>query len=513
MEMGFLKDHRDRRPRGLFFLVWVLFLVFQGSGLSERNDSPSGVVRMVLFHSGKSDQSMGIIEGLLPALREVYHIDVRLYDVDVAENFSVLMVLEERYGRKESQLPVIFVGDDVIAGEGEIWENLERTVARYASLGGCEFPQLTEMGRRETRTLSHSVYVAYFYQQGCPLCNRVESLISHLTARYRGLVVRGIDIDTPEGKVLNESMCARMGVPEVRRLTAPSVFFSGDVLVGAEITPSSLEGFIQKYGAQPQMAPPWNLAGAEKDLAEVRIVERFKTLGFPTVVAAGLIDGVNPCAFATLIFFISYLTFVGRGRREILLVGLAFSLSVFVTYFFVGLGLLKVLHSVSVVPVVGRLIYLAAFGLAVVLGAISLYDYILCRRGLSADMLLKMPAFLKNQVHGIIRREARVSRYILAALSTGFVVSILELACTGQVYLPTILFVSKAQEFRVNAIGYLAVYNGMFIIPLLAVFSLAYLGTGSERLSILFQRHLAWVKLGTSLVFFALAGALSLSLL
>jgi len=468
---------------------------------------------MVLFHSGKSEQSMGIIDGLLPALREVYHVDVRLYDVDVSGNYSLLMALEEQYGNKESQLPVIFVGEDVIAGEVDIWENLESTIARYEALGGCEFPQFPAMGREATRTLSNPVYMAYFYQRGCPLCDRVHSLISYLTARYRGLVVREIDIDAPEGKILNESMSEQMGVPEVKRLTAPSVFFPGDVLVGEEITAPALEGFIQKYEAMQQLSPPWSLAEVERNLAEVRIVERFKTLGLPTVVAAGFIDGVNPCAFATLIFFVSYLTFVGRGRREILLVGLAFSLSIFVTYFLVGLGLLRVLQSVSVIPIVGRFVYLAAIGLALVLGAISFYDYTLCRRGLSSDMLLKMPAFLKNQVHGIIRREARVNRYILAAVATGFVVSILELACTGQVYLPTILFVAKAEEFRASAIGYLAIYNGMFIMPLLAVFSLVYLGTGSERLSVLFRRYLPWMKLATSLVFFLLAGALSLSLL
>jgi len=128
-------------------------------------------------------------------------------------------------------------------------------------------------------------------------------------------------------------------------------------------------------------------------------------------------------------------------------------------------------------------------------------------------MLLQMPAFLKDQVRGVIRKEARVNRYVLAAVATGFAVSILELACTGQVYLPTILFVSRAEEFRVSAVGYLILYNIMFVIPLLAVFSVVYFGIGSERLSALFQRHVSWVKLATSLVFFVLAGALSISLL
>jgi hypothetical protein len=37
------------------------------------------------------------------------------------------------------------------------------------------------------------------------------------------------------------------------------------------------------------------------------MVDRFKSLGLLTIVSPGLIDGINPCAFATLIFFISYL--------------------------------------------------------------------------------------------------------------------------------------------------------------------------------------------------------------
>jgi cytochrome c biogenesis protein CcdA len=468
---------------------------------------------MMLFYSGESEGSLGIIDGLLPALREVYSIDVRLYDVDVSRNYSLLMALEEQYGTRESDLPVIFVGEDMIAGETELWERLESTIAAYEALGGCGFPRMPEIGPEEVRTLGSPVHMAYFYQRGCAECDRVSALISALKDRYRGLVVREIDIDTTEGTILNESMCARIGVPEVRRLTAPSVFFSGDVLLGGEITATALEGLIETYGAVKAIEPPWQMADKEKDLAQVRIVERFKTLGLTTVLAAGVIDGVNPCAFTTLIFFLSYLTLVGRGRHEMLLVGLAFSIAVFVAYFLVGLGVLKVVQSVSVIPLVGRLVYLAAMGLALVFGGLSLYDYVLCRRGRTSDVVLQMPAFLKGRVHGVIRKEVRVNRYILAAAATGFVVSILELACTGQVYLPTILFVSRAQTFRVNAIVYLAIYNIMFVLPLLAVFALVYLGTGSEKLATLFQRHVSWVKLSTALFFFALGGLLAFSFL
>jgi thiol-disulfide isomerase/thioredoxin len=501
------------RRFSVFLLLAGSVFFSLGAGTSERDDSGFGKVRMVLFYSGKSEQSMGIIEGILPALQEVYNIEVRLYDVDVPKNYSLFLALGKRYEQVESELPAVFVGEDVIAGESQIWEGLESTIAKYEALGGSDFAVLADIEAEETRTLSQPVYMVYFFQQGCPQCDRVGSLLHRLKKRYDGLVVREIDIDTAEGKILNESISEEVGVTEAKRLTAPSVFFARDALVGDAITTSALERFIGAYEAMEPMNPPWEIAGEKKNRAGARIVERFQRLGLPAVAAAGLIDGVNPCAFATLILFISYLTFVGRGRREILLVGLAFSLSVFVTYFLVGLGLLRIVQSLTVMPLVGRIIYLGAMVLALVFGILSLYDYVLCRRGRSTEMLLQMPAFLKDRVRGIIRKEVKVHRYLVAAGVTGFGVSLLELACTGQVYLPTIIFVAKVRAFRATAVGYLALYNIMFIVPLLAVFAVVYLGIGSERLSILFQRHLSWVKLATSLVFFVLAGALSVSLL
>jgi len=57
------------------------------------------------------------------------------------------------------------------------------------------------------------------------------------------------------------------------------------------------------------------------------------------------------------------------------------------------------------------------------------------------------------------------------AAATGFLVSVLELACTGQIYLPTLIFISHVPELRANALIYLLVYNFMFVIPLIVVFS------------------------------------------
>jgi cytochrome c biogenesis protein CcdA len=86
----------------------------------------------------------------------------------------------------------------------------------------------------------------------------------------------------------------------------------------------------------------------------------------------------------------------------------------------------------------------------------------------------------------------------------GFLISIFELACTGQVYFPTIVYMVQGEN---RSLGYLllAVYNFGFIVPLLAVFLLAYAGVGSERITKAFQKNLGAVKLGLAGLFVALA--------
>ena len=123
-------------------------------------------------------------------------------------------------------------------------------------------------------------------------------------------------------------------------------------------------------------------------------------------------------------------------------------------------------------------------------------------------MLLQMPAFLKDQVRGIIRKEVRLNRYIVAALATGFVVSILELACTGQVYLPTITLMVRQEGGKALAVFYLLLYNVCFILPLLVVFGVVYFGVSSRSISKLMESRVGTVKLALAMVFFILGGLL-----
>ncbi len=317
---------------------------------------------------------------------------------------------------------------------------------------------------------------------------------------YPQLVVETFPID--EDAALNEWLCQQYGVPEEKRLTTPMIFVGGDVLIGHEADFGHLTFAVAKYAATGAERT-WG--AFDQSQAEASLVERFESFGLLTVLGAGLIDGLNPCAFATLVFFVSYLTFTGRKGRDVLFVGAAFALGVFLTYLLVGVGLLKVVQSIGFFSALGRWVYLVTALLCTILAILTFRDCFKARRGQAGRMTLKLPAGLKRRIHRVIRENARMRAFVGIAFVTGFVISLIELACTGQVYLPTIMFVLSVPEMAAQAFLYLLLYCLAFVLPLAVVFLASYLGTTSQQLSLFVTRHTAAIKALTGLVFVGLA--------
>jgi cytochrome c biogenesis protein CcdA len=222
------------------------------------------------------------------------------------------------------------------------------------------------------------------------------------------------------------------------------------------------------------------------------------------VIGAGLIDGINPCAFTTLIFLLASLALAGRGRREVLVIGALFSLAVFLTYLAIGFGFFAALRAASVVPLVSTILRWALVAVLVAFAGMSVYDYTLIRRGRPTEILLQLPAPLKRRIHASIRTRVRTAALAGSSLVLGFLVSVFEFACTGQVYLPTLAYLARVQR-QIDAVGLLVLYNLCFVAPLLAVFGASWLGVSSGRITALFQAHMGKVKLGLAAVFIGLA--------
>ncbi len=358
-------------------------------------------------------------------------------------------------------------------------------------------------------SVNYPVYLAYFFEPGCHDCDKAKIVLKDISAKYpESLILKSFDISMSENVELAEALGELYQMPEEERLLVPVIFLGDDYLFRDDITYDNLEKLIQK-SMTTNAAPPWEKVKKKDLTAQERLVARFQSFGLTAVAVSGLIDGINPCAFASIIFFISYLALINRKGREILWVGGIFTLSVFLTYFLIGTGALKMITSLSFLPLVRKIFVLVTAVLVLILGVVSLYDYLqFKKKGTTKDAKLQLPLFLKNMIHSTIRKNVRLSNYILMAAVTGFIVSLLELACTGQIYLPTIMFISAIPDLKVNALFYLLFYNLMFVVPLVLVFSFTYWGTTSAQWAVLTEKNFGKVKMAMTLLFFGLAGLL-----
>lgn len=230
-------------------------------------------------------------------------------------------------------------------------------------------------------------------------------------------------------------------------------------------------------------------------------------LRFSAITLAALADSVNPCAFATIIILVAMMSSAKRTKNEIIAVCLAFTASVFLTYFAIGFCLHGVMSWIAEnearsrsFRVAADLIYYVAFGLCVIFAILSLRDAWLLFSGRSAEeMTLKLPDSFKKKIHLSLAKGVRARWLIVGVFITGVTVSFLEAACTGQVYLPTILSLTKIGFW--HAMGLLAWYNFLFVLPLLIIFGLVLIGITSHQLAAFFKENVAWTKLALALVF------------
>jgi glutaredoxin len=499
------------------FLVIIFltsFFLLPGAGVSQQ----SAPIQIYVFYSEECPACGGILSGYLPGLKSTYpSLDIQTFEINNPLYYEALIQLEKQFGRSENELPVLFIGDHVLSGDQEIMEKLEPLILEYQGGGAPFLPPLQSIptAAQPVEKL-FSVELAYFSLKGCPKCDRAGYLLKYIGNKYPHLKVKEIDLNTSDGKRLNETLSNRLNLPPEKRLIAPSIFIGDDYLSPEEITESSVQSLIEKYETV-ETSSPLKVEQGEIKKAEEAIVERFKSFGVFAILLAGLLEGLNPCALATLVFFISYLTMIGGKRREIFMVGIGFSVSSFITHLLLGVGILGFIQHFSFFPLFTRVVYLITFAFSLFLGIFSFYDYIQLKKGRPAKMTLQVPEFLKKKIHRIIRtrsnefetgQERQSARFLFVAFLIGSIVTLLQSTCTSQVYLPTLLFVTNVPSLKGSAVFYLILYNLIYILPLIAIFSIAYWGVSSQQLSLLLQRRTSTIKLMTSLFFFILAGVL-----
>ncbi len=235
----------------------------------------------------------------------------------------------------------------------------------------------------------------------------------------------------------------------------------------------------------------------------------FGGLTIPAVMAAGFLDGFNPCAFALLVLFATFtLTLVNavtangtpttEARRRLLGAGSLYVGAVFVTYFIIGIGLLSFLSFLGRDHLVSRVAVIIALGMALWM----LKDVFL--PGVGPSMMAPGGTHARMQ-------KAMERGGLAGMLIAGVLVGICTVPCSGAMYL-SITAVLHASGGGATGFALLALYNIAFIVPLLIL-----LGAVSNR-RVLGQigrwnrANSPWIKAGIALAVIAMSFGLMVSM-
>ncbi|MBP7088122.1 MAG: hypothetical protein KBB01_02345 [Candidatus Omnitrophica bacterium] len=343
--------------------------------------------------------------------------------------------------------------------------------------------------------------VTLFYSPHCGVCLKIkEELLPSLKEKYEGKVNwQMLNTVDSENLALLESISSYF---QKEKALIPSVLVGKNFLVGLY----EIEGKLDQA-----IATSLSEKGDSLDFLRASLSEVFNKLSIYTVMASGLIDGINPCAFAVIVFFISFLAVYGYKKRDLIIVGIFYCAAVFACYLLIGLGVFKFFYSFKNIYFFIRFFYHFIAVFCFLMGIAALYDYFKFKKtNQSEGAILQLPKFIKRRISITIGSQLRQKKQnsvwalAISSFTVGSLVSLLEAVCTGQVYVPIIVVILKNSTLKLKAATYLVLYNLMFIFPLVVIFILSLIGVSHLRFSNFLKKHLGTIKLLMAFLFFLL---------
>ena len=220
------------------------------------------------------------------------------------------------------------------------------------------------------------------------------------------------------------------------------------------------------------------------------MTEYLPAVTFGTVIVGGLVDGINPCAFTVLILFVTAMLAtlqvstsadISAARARIVGLGSIYIAAVFLTYLGLGMGLLATSALFSRFHAPARVGALLAIGM----GLWMLKDFFLPDVG---------PRLAAPKIVGQWTVDAARKMTIPALIVGGFLIGLCTVPCSGAVYL-AVLSLLAMQSSALVGFGYLALYNLMFILPLVALLIAASARPTLNQLAHWNLHHKEWVRL------------------
>jgi cytochrome c biogenesis protein CcdA/arsenate reductase-like glutaredoxin family protein len=304
------------------------------------------------------------------------------------------------------------------------------------------------------------VVVYFFYRQTCGECQKALTFLEGFRGRHPDVIIRSYDLlDNSSNQQLFQQFNKRYNVPFS---PVPAVFVGEWELTNLENIELHLDDIVAEVAKNPNTTVP-------RPTEAILYPENSGTtqLTIPLVIVAGLVDGINPCAFAVLVFLLVSILSIGSKRR-VLQVGLVYIGAIFIFYFLSGLGLFALVQVSGFSTIFALVAAIVAFAA----GIIMIKDALSGGTG----SWLVIPESKKDAITRYVKEATLPATFIL-----GILVGMFELPCTGGIYLAIISLISQKMTIM-DGLPLLLLYNILFVAPLIIILAIVYFGLPPERL-------------------------------
>ncbi len=354
------------------------------------------------------------------------------------------------------------------------------------------------------------VYLDLFSSPGCTECERVKNEVlpelEDIFADQYQLVLHDIsERDAIPLLIAYQNRSGNHANGKVSMVVDHHLFLSGHEVIATGLVDCVNNALISRQ------LPGWVLPAApdlsQREADEI-VKDRADAMTLSVVAIGGLVDGLNPCAISTLIFFISVLALAKVNRRIRLLVGISFIAASFMVYTALGLGFIFALRQAPNFDLTRRVIEVVIGLCMIPLAWLSFRDALRFRKSERPDAVtLQIPQKIKERIHSFTNSRLGVGGPIIGGLVTGAGVTVLESVCTGQSYIPVLMYMLKGDLSHLSSWALLILYNLLFILPLAIVFVCFHRGMQVTALIAWSKRNLVVTKIFLG-IFFALMAVL-----
>ncbi len=343
-----------------------------------------------------------------------------------------------------------------------------------------------------------AVRLHYFYSPTCPHCQEAQPFVDSLPERFPWLQLHKYSVkDNRANARLYYETAGSLGV---EALSVPGFMFCRQVLIGYDTAATTGEDIARALescrnqreaalAAAPELqiptAPGDPLPTATSEAAIGTVVHlpligavNAESLSLPilTVVLAG-VDAFNPCAFFVLLFLLSLLVHA-KSKARMLVVGITFVIFSGIIYFIFMAAWLNVFLIAGELRVITVLAGLVALTVA----ALNIKDYFWFKQGPSLSIPDAAKPGLFRRMRGLVTTGSLLpmlaSTVLLAIVANSY-----ELLCTAGFPMVYTRALTLANLESWQYYTWLAIYNVIYVLPLLAIVLVFTHTMGARKLS------------------------------